>query len=151
MATKDTPKKFYSKSGFTKRSSSCRLCKSVVDRRHSKDLFNATNCVILNNAQVIYGGNLHKDSALPHLICRPCERRLDNAIKFKKTIAETQESLEKETRKKRCLELSPSTIQPSSTVARTSIGLSDSSRRRSLDFKSGSDSEPGPSNVSLYL
>ena len=90
MATKDTPKKLYVRSAFKDVISSCRLCKSVVDKRHSKDLFSAKNRLILSNAQVLYGKDLHKDSALPHLICRPCERRLENAIKFKKIIEETQ-------------------------------------------------------------
>ena len=56
MATnKDTPKKFYSKRPSAERSSCCRLCKAVVDRRHSKDLFGCANQDILNNAQGLYG------------------------------------------------------------------------------------------------
>ncbi len=145
MATrKDTPKKIYSRSASTETSSSCRLCKAVVDRRHSKDLFSATNRAILTNAQNIYGRALTQDQALPHLICRPCERRLDNAIKFKKVIEETQKSLESVTRSKRCIEISPSVTQPSTSRVRASnIG---GSSRRSLDF-----TKSFPSDVSTNL
>ena len=136
--------KIYSRSTSTETSSSCRLCKAVVDRRHSKDLFSATNRAILTNAQNIYGRALTQDQALPHLICRPCERRLDNAIKFKKVIEETQKSLESVTRSKRCIEISPSVTQPSTSRVRASnIG---GSSRRSLDF-----TKSFPSDVSTNL
>ena len=143
MATrKDTPKKFYSRSSLKETSSCCRLCKAVVDRRHSKDLFGHTNRDILNNAQVIYGSVFPRDNALPHLICRPCERRLENAMKFKKLIEETQKSFESVSRSKRCLEISPSVTQPSTSRACTSTdGSLLSSRRRSLDFTSSFPSD----------
>ena len=137
-ARKETPKKIYSISASTETSLSCRLCKSVVDRRHSKGLFSHTNGVILTHAQYIYGRAFPRDNALPHLICRPCERRIDNSIKFKRIIEETQNSLENETRSKRCIEISPSVTQPSTSRVRTastaSVGSRLSSRRRSLDF-----------------
>ena len=146
MATnKDTPKKFYSKRSTAERSSCCRLCKAVVDRRHSNDLFGSANRDILNNAQGLYGNVLRLDNALPHLICRPCERRLDNATKFKNLIEETQKSLESEFRSKRLLDTSPSVAQPSKTKSRvcastctSSEGSRLQSRRRSLQFTESS-------------
>jgi hypothetical protein len=135
MATKGTPKKLYSKSASTEvSSSSCRLCKAVVDRNHSRDLFKAKNSTVLKNAEAFYGHSLPQDKSLPYLICRPCERRLDNAIKFKNIIAETQEYLQQQTRSKRCLDISPSVSQPSPLRVRTSVSSSGSSRRRSLAF-----------------
>ena len=87
MATKDTPKKFYPKCPLTEVSdSSRRLCKAVMDKKHCRDLFKSSNRMILKNAEEIHGSVLLQDQKLPHLICWPCERRLDNAIKFKKLL-----------------------------------------------------------------
>jgi hypothetical protein len=134
MAAKDTPKKFYLKSASAEvYSSTCRLCKAVVDRDHSKDLFKPKNRTVLRNAEALYGHTLPQDKSLPHLICRPCERRVDNATKFKNVIAETQKLLQEETRSKRCLDISPSVAQTTSRV-RISGSSSGSGRRRSLDF-----------------
>ncbi len=91
MAAKDTSKKLYFKSASTEvYSLSCRLCKAVVDRDHCRDLFGPKNRLILKNAEAFY--------------------------KFKNVIAETQKSLQQETRSKRCLDRSPSVAQPSSRV-----------------------------------
>ena len=144
MATnKDTPKKFYSKRPSAERSSCGRLCKAVVDRRHSKDLFGCANRDILNNAQGLYGNVLRLDNLLPHLICRPCERRLDNATKFKTLIEETQKSLESEFRSKRLVDTSPSVAQPSKT--KSQAARNESSRLqswiRSLQFTNTSPSD----------
>ena len=142
-ANKDTPKKFYSKRPSTERTSCCRLCKAVVDRRHSKDLFGSANSRILNYAQSFCGHVLRQHNALPHLICRPCERRLDNATKFKSIIEETQKSLESELRSKRCLDTSPSVTQPSKSRVCAST-RSEGSRlpsRRSLQFAESSSTD----------
>ena len=130
MASKETPKKLYRKTSTNL--SSCRLCNGAVVSNHNKNLFKSSNSTILKNAEEIYGKALPQDNSLPHLICRPCERRVENAIKFKRIIAQTQTSLELSVRTKRCLEISPSIIRPSSKV-RTS-DESSSTRRRSLDF-----------------
>ena len=134
MATKDTPKKLVYKSaaGTNLSNSSCRLCKAVVDRKHCRDLYKSSNRTILKNAEEIYGNVLPQDKNLPHLICRPCERRLDNTIQFKNIIAQTQKTLEEDSRTKCCLEISPSVIKPPSKVLAS--GSSSSGRRRSLDF-----------------
>ena len=96
----------------------------LVDERHSKDLFGSANCNILNNMQGLYGNVLGLDNALPHLICRPCERRLDNPAKFKNLIEETQKSLESEFRSKHVLDTSPSVAQPSKTKSRVCASTS---------------------------
>ena len=62
------------------------------------------------------------------MICRPCERRLNNAIVFKDCIAEMQKTLEEDTRSKRCIEESPSAIKLAPKV------LASESRHRSIDF-----------------
>jgi hypothetical protein len=93
MAARETPKKRYFKSTTAEvYSSSCRLCKAVVDKNHCKDLFKSSNRTVLNNVENIYGNNLPQCNSLPHLICRPCERRLTNAITFKSVITKTQKS-----------------------------------------------------------
>lgn len=150
-SVKETPKKQYTRTkSVTTESSSCRLCKSVVDRRHSKDLFGLVNRAILANAEIIYGKTLRQDDALPHLICRPCERRVNNFITFKKLVEDTQRSLEDNVVTKRCLEISPSLPQPASVrargqgqgQARQGDGARRPPRRRSLEF------EDSPSAVS---
>ena len=114
MATKDTPKKLYVRSAFKDVISCSRLCKSVVDKRHSKDLFSAKNCLILSDVQVLYG----KD-----------------AIRFKKIIEETQTSFENISRSTRCVEVSHSATQPSPSRMCSNIGGQRVlSRRRSMDF-----------------
>ena len=59
MAARETPKKRYFKSTTAEvYSSSCRLCKAVVDKNHCKDLFKSSNRTVLNNVENIYGNNL---------------------------------------------------------------------------------------------
>ena len=83
--------------------SSCRLCKSVRDIAHSKNYR-----VLLTAAEELYSGSFSQSELLPHLICRPCERRVNNLKAFKNTITETQTSFE---RIKRCIEVPPSAPQ----------------------------------------
>lgn len=128
MASKDTPKKLYRKQSEFKVISRCRLCNSVVDPRRCKNLFREQNRSILRDADVIHGGELIRDSSLPHLVCSPCERRVKNTIQFKNVIVETQQVLREEVSTKRCVELSPSTQKTAKVRA---VG---SSRRRSIDF-----------------
>ena len=66
---------------------------------------------------------------LPHLVCAPCVRRLNNFIQFKSTVTETQRLLLEDTRAKRCVEISPSVAKPSAKVRATGT-----SRRRSINF-----------------
>jgi hypothetical protein len=153
MASKGTPKKLYKKrSELTVNISRCRLCNSVCDPQHSKNLFGKQNQAVLCNAKFIYGDELPQDINLPHLICAPCERRLNNAIQLKNTISETQRVLQETIRTKRCVEISPSVSRPSAKVL-----AAGTSRRRSIDFNiaSGSQSEsvnptPLPLHVSIF-
>ena len=153
MASKDTPKKLYQKrTESTVRISRCRLCNSVADSKYSKNLFRDQNKTVLRNAERIYGRELPHSDNLPHLICAPCERRLNNAIKFKGIIEETQRVLQEDVRAKRCVDVSPSVPKPPMKVR--SAGTS---RRRSIDFNIGtgeleSNIISSPLNVSLlYL
>ena len=81
---------------------------SVTDSKYCKNLFRDQNKTVLRNAERIYGEELLHSSSLPHLICAPCERRLNNAIKFKSVIEETQRVLQENVRAKRCPDVSPS-------------------------------------------
>ena len=70
--------------------SSCRLCRAIGDRKWSKNLFSPANRPLLDAAQGIFGQTLVQDNNfLPHLLCRPCERRLKNFIAFKILITES--------------------------------------------------------------
>ena len=125
---KDTPKKLYSKEKSSGSILRCRLCNSVTVPKHSKGLFRMQNEDILPSAEIFYGANLPQDTELPERVCAACERRLNNAMKFRKVIVETQHTLHESIRSKRLLELSPS-INPSPKVR--AVGAL---RRRSIDF-----------------
>ncbi|XP_028403253.1 uncharacterized protein LOC114525978 [Dendronephthya gigantea] len=130
MASKDTPKKFYKKqTDSTGSISRCRLCNSVTNPKHCRNLFRSQNQAVLRNAERIYGGKLPQNDSLPHLICAPCDRRLTNAIKFKTVIEETQRVLQESIRAKRCVDVSPSVNKPPAKVH-----LVGTPRRRSIDF-----------------
>ena len=70
--------KMISKSSTTANISCCRLFKSVEDVSCSKNIYRA----LLAAVEDIYGRPLRQDKLLPHLLCRPCERRLKNCISF---------------------------------------------------------------------
>jgi hypothetical protein len=67
----------------------CRLCGSFEDKKYCKNLFIKQNENLLHIAEIINGGSLAFETGLPNLLCRPCERRLNNLAKFKKVITET--------------------------------------------------------------
>ena len=125
MASKETPKKQESRAGISR----CRLCNCVADPKHSKNLYQKQSETTLRNAEIIFGGKLPQESTLPHQICAPCERRLKNAMEFRKIIIDTQRALTDNVRAKRCVELSPSVTKPSAKVR-----AAGTSRRRSIDF-----------------
>ena len=145
MASKSTPKKLYNKPSESTDNiniSRCRLCNSVADPQHCKLLFRSQNQAILRNAEIIYGDKLPQDSNLPRMICRPCERRLNNAINFKNAIVATQRKLLENVHAKRCIDVSPSVVKPPGKVRASR----ESRRRRSIDFNIDSNT-----NQSLTL
>ena len=87
-----TPKKVYKSVGGNVLNC-CRLCKSFGDVSHWKNLFGKGNRALLAAAENIHGNTLLRSESLPHLLCRPCERRLNNFIVSKSTIIEAQKSL----------------------------------------------------------
>ena len=86
-----TPKKVHKSVG--ENVSNCRhLCKSFSDVSHRTNLFGKGNRALLAAAENIQGNPLLCSESLPHLLCRPCKRRLNNFIDFKSTIIEAQKS-----------------------------------------------------------
>jgi hypothetical protein len=146
MASKGTPKKLYKKPSGSTVISRCRLCNTVADPQYSKNLFRDSNRAILRNAETLYGGELLQSGDLPHLVCRPCERRLNTALQFKRTIGETQRQLREDFRAKRCVELSPSVAKPAPKVR-----AAGSSRRRSIDFNIAADESESPTLLSSHV
>ena len=151
-----TPKKYYSVESGSIDLSSCRLCGIVVDQHYCKNLFNKKNQELLETVHQILGSVLQRDSALPKLVCRSCERKVRNAGILRKSISNTQELFaEKKTRAKRCVEVSPSNIQPQqktrSNWPSTSRMESQAQRpvRRSLAFCETRPSDPTVS--SMYM
>jgi hypothetical protein len=125
----ETPKKLYGKENLTVSFSRCRLCNSVTNSKHRKSLFRKQNQEIICNTKIFYGVDLPDKDELPRHICGACERCLNNAIQFRKVIAETQRKLQADLRAKRCVELSLS-VNPPRKVQAVAI----SCHRRSIDF-----------------
>ena len=111
---KNLPQKKY-KSIPTGNSSCCRLCKSTA-KIHFKKSLRKGKQILLITAEDIFGKSLEKGE-LPHLLCRPCERRLNNFRSFKAIIIQSQSSFE---RVKRCVEVSPFVRCPSSKSVKDS-------------------------------
>ena len=88
-ASQNTPKKYYPRALKLSGISCCRLCNNVTDPVHAKNLYRDTNKTILRNAEQIYGSALPSKSGLPHLVCRPCEQRVSNAIQLRNVIVKT--------------------------------------------------------------
>ncbi len=116
MASKETPKKVYGASVSIRQidPASCRLCRSVGDRSHRKDIFRPANPTLLKIAEQLYGQSIAPDPSLPRQVCRPCERRLKNSLEFQKIILETQDAFQESqpARVKRCTDVSPSISRP---------------------------------------
>ena len=141
----DTPKKLYPVEGGIDLSS-CRLCGSIGDSRYCKNLFREVNRDILDFVQQIHGDVLPRDKTLPQLVCRSCERKVKNAATVKKTIAETQRLLvEKKSRAKRCIELSPSATAPK-PKNRAKV-----SARTNLTFEACAAGSSSLSQVSVFM
>ena len=132
MASKETPKKFYRASVSTSciDPASCRLCRTVGDPSHRKDILKPSNRELLKIAEQLYGHNIALDPSLPSRVCRPCERRLKNCLEFQKVISATQEGFKRQLGDawvKRCIDVSPSISRPPKSTcvtkppARTSL------------------------------
>ena len=135
--------KLYKKQPDLKVISRCRLCNCVANPQYSKNLFRDSNRALLRSTEDILGGELTRDSSLPYLVCRPCERRVMNFCQFRGVIIETQRLLQQGVHTKRCIELSPSVAKPSPKVRAAC-----SSHRRSIDFSDVVD-ESQNSQVSI--
>ena len=85
-----------------------RLCGSFKDFKYCKNLFKKSNEELLAAAEAVYGGTLPRNELRPHLLCRPCERRLNNFKAFRAMITESQSHFQRSDRVKRCIEASPS-------------------------------------------
>jgi hypothetical protein len=123
---KETPKKFHHSA---KDASSCRLCGSVEDKTHSKNLFKNNNRELLHLARSLSGERLLLHENLLELICRPCERRLGNFKAFRKFRRVKKKS---EQFSKRCVEISPSVVPPAKTARQ--LTTKTASARTRLNF-----------------
>ena len=97
----------------------CRLCGSVKDALHCKNLFKKATKELLALAEAVFGGTLQRHELRPHMVCRPCERRLNNFRAFKGMITKSQSHFqrnERQERVKRCIEVSPSAPQTLKSV-----------------------------------
>ena len=106
----ETPKKIY-QSSSNRNPSCCRLCGFVKDVNYCKNLFAEANKQLLAVAEEVYGRPLLRkvnEELRPHLLSRPCERRLKNFKEFKGNISESQRYFERSDRVKRCIDVSPS-------------------------------------------
>ena len=143
MSSKETRVKVYRDSSPSSaiNSSSCRLCRATGDPNHRKNLFKPSNRALLGIAEQICGHPIVYEANLPHLLCRPCERRLKNTMTFQKIIVDTEQSFRQssQTRFKRCANVSPSISQRPRSRQATSTVAAPSTRhsaRTSLSFES---------------
>ena len=97
-----TPKKTY-RSSDSGNQSCCRLCGSVKDFKYCKNLFKKSNEELLAAAEAVYGGALPRNELRSRLLCRPCERRLNNFKAFRAMITESQSHFQSSVRVKRCI------------------------------------------------
>jgi len=70
-------------------------------------------------AEEVYGRPLFRkvsEELRPHLLCRPCERRLKNFKECKGIISKSQRYFERSERVKRCIDVSPSVPQTLKTA-----------------------------------
>ena len=133
MSSDNTPKKTYTTSVIK----CCRLCGSVKDALHCKNLFKKATKELLALAEAVFGGPLQRHELRPHLVCRPCDRRLNNFRAFKAMIAESQSHFQRNERRervKRCIEVSPS-------APRTLKGAKDGTTRLGLNFAAGAENQ----------
>ena len=77
----ETPKKIYTASKSVSLNC-CRLCKLVGDISHWRNLYSKGNSKLLASAGDLYGKALPQSNVLPHLVCRPCERKRTNFNKI---------------------------------------------------------------------
>ncbi len=146
---KETPRKVYPKSAIDS-GCKCRLCGGIFEKARCKNLFKKGNEGRLRSAEIVNGGALICEEGFPHLLCRACERRLENFEKFRKVVRDVQNGL---TREKRC------TGAPVSRPKSLRSHNLDAPSRRSLSFissgissetsmsQSTPDSESQPSQV----
>ena len=135
--TVQTPKKIYQSSN-NRNPSCCRLCGLVKDVNYCKNLFAEANKQLLAVAEEVYGRPLlrkAKEELRPHLLCRPCERRLKNFKEFKGIISQSQLYFERSERVKRCIDVSPSAPRTLKTAK------DQKTSRRGLSFPTVADEE----------
>lgn len=152
MASKETPKKVCRSLDPSIDLSSCRLCGAVGDPSHWKNIFKPSNQVLLKIAEILCGYPIVQDSSLPRLVCRPCERRLNNCLELQKVIQKTegliQQRLKDSTRVKRLASVSPSIYRPQ----KSRISSSKSPARTSLSFNVGQEgSSLNPDKEVIWL
>ena len=63
--------------------SSCRLCRSVGNSANCKTCFGKANRAFLVGPEEIYGSSFQRRELLPHLLSRPCKRRLETAQRLR--------------------------------------------------------------------
>lgn len=126
-STENTAKK----SVGSKRLNCCRLCKSFDNVSHWKNLFGKGNWALLAAAENIHINPVLHVESLPHPLCRPCERRLNNFIAFKSMIIKTEKSYNTGERIKGYIEVLLSAPQ----TLKSSKAQDDRSSRQWLGFK----------------
>ena len=131
MFQNQTPKKFF----YSADSSLCRVRATVCDRDHSNNLFSERNCGLLAVAETLHGKSLPRGD-FPHLVCRPCSRRLNNTKLLQDQIDKSQASFESKMseRFKRCIEISPSPPKTIKSLRISTSTAATTSPKRGLSY-----------------
>ena len=124
----NTPKKSYALS--------VKLLQIVRFSQRRQTLFKKATEELLALAKAVFGGTLQRHELMPHLVCRPYERPLNNFRAFKTMITESQSHFQRSERQERvrCIEVSPS-------APRTLKSAKAGTARRGLSFASGAESQ----------
>ena len=110
--------------------SCCRLCKSVGNTSNWRVLYSKGNRLLLVVAEELYCDANPRSEFLPHLLCRPCERRPNNFSVVKSTISEIRASFKLKVN--RCID---ETSSAPHTFKKGFFFSGSRSRRRLISFK----------------
>ena len=108
-----TPTKVYN------RNSVCRLCGGSYDSRHMLRVFGKAGIEkdIRRKVQTTCGIHISEDDCLSKLLCRKCEAFVFKVTDFRQRSLNIQIQIEQQCSVKRCVEISPSSKQPSKRPA----------------------------------
>lgn len=150
MAENLTPRKLYFRGSKQSACSICRMCLKVCDPKNAKNIFSRVNSKVLAIAEDLLGKPLPRGENLPHRLCKPCERRLNNYSEFKTLARNSQNLITADSTAKRCKEMFPSTLPPAKRPESKRETTAAKKSRRSLILHDSNELEVRSSTCDYY-